>query len=297
MEVEESHQELTSLLVAAASGNEEALKAFFRALPDAYVYVPVFSPAPIQDEQIVVIGEKGEVPSQVFMTVRYEGNPCVPAFTEKRFVEQWAKREVLCVSKLFRTLLWSIGEGTWIYLNPNQEVGKEITPWEIELLKQGADAVDDLVAAQQEDSLDEIEVSPDTESFAELKRKLIPVLEIYSELEEAFLVMVKEGMGLEPRPVLGLRFAKNTSQNKREYLREEILRIADEYQGAGEQPLAVLDDLGLEHSPNWPIFSEAVPFYLAQKEVPSKEQGVSVWIKLKRLFRKAKTTSAVTSKC
>ena len=187
-------RELTELLEDAADGLPGALEAFFCALLDAEVYVPLAREG-AQCQLPAVVGQSG-AGDHGFVTVMQEGDECVPIFTEEAFVAEWAAQSIPVERKRFESLLWMISEDTWLYLNANQEVGKEITPWEIELLKKGRDAVPELAAAQSEHHPEEIEVNSDTAIYPELKRQLIAVLELVPELEEAFLVGIKQGAGI-----------------------------------------------------------------------------------------------------
>ena len=278
-EAEESGKELTAALAAAASGRPEAIKEFFRVLLSSTVVVPIKPAAP--REQAAVLG-KTTAADLGLMIINYEGHKCLPIFSERAFAEFWLKERGSTTEKELKSLLWLIGEDTWMYLNPNQEVGKEISAWEVERLKQGTDAIDELTAAQEEDSsLDELELEHSPDGYEELKRKLIPILEIYPQLEEAFLIEIKEAGEGSRRPVLGIKYAGKISASKKEYVKNEILRVAEEYRKESEALLHVADDLADEKNVNEPLFREAMPFYLARKPLPRSGFAARLWNSLR----------------
>lgn len=254
------------LLLDAADEKPGAAEAFYELLLRSEVYVPTQGGG---NGEVSEIGNS-HVDELGFVTVDYEGQECLPIFSEPSFLYQWAGNEVPYVKKNFSSLIWLIGE-TWLYLDSNQEAGKEITAWEIELLKKGKDSIPELVAASSENPFLELEVETNSELFKELKRQLIPVLELSQKLVEAFIVGIKQDG--QTRPMLGLRY-NNVADSERKYIREELQHVSDD--------IVIVDDLGA--GPNDNFFREATPFFIKQK--PIANQNNSFFESVKNLFKK-----------
>lgn len=267
-DMDEIGQKVTILLEAAAEGRPGAAEAFFEMLLESRVFVgvdPAKAKATPADPMII-----GEVKNEEhgLITVTYDAKECVPIFSEKAFLEKWAGVDLPVQEIEMKKLLWMIGEETWLYLNSNQEVGREITPWEIARLKQGVDAIPEIVAAENDNPLEDIEVRSDSELYPELKRELLPVLEIYPELQEAFIVAVKEGGSEMEKPLVGVKYAK-IPKAKRLYLNGEIEALLKDFMPEEHMAASVvIDDLGDPSSPNHSLFEDATPFYIATKPFP-----------------------------
>lgn len=273
-----SGRELTELLGAAADDRPGAVEAFFECLLRSSIYIPLTTPvAPDQIEQqdaapSASIAGDG-LGKHNFVTVQYDGRECVPIFSEKPFVEDWADRELACAYKPFKTVLWLLSADSWMYLNPSQEIGKELTDWEIDLLKRGAEAIPELAAGVRDEPLTEIEVRADAGLYPEFKKKLLPILELYPELEQAFLVAVKEGGSDAEKPMIGLRWAGG-NKGKREYVKSEIENAAAELRPGGIDSIFVADDLENPKSPNHTIFGEATPFFFRKPYDQPENSGL-----------------------
>jgi len=270
-------QQLTLLLEAAADNLDGAQATFFRALLDSKVFVPL-QPGLQAPKTLSKVGSGEDHIGKIgFATVEYQGSATLPIFTEESFVADWAEAETAVAEQEFQSLLWLLGEDTWLYLNPAQEVGKEITPWEIEQLKKGPTAVDELVAALNEETEEpDLIISPADNAFPEFKNKLLPILQIYPELQEAFLVGIQETNEGDIKPALGVKYAGIT-EAKRLYLRSELENASKNYL-PGHQQLFLVDDLDNPQSSNWKLFQDATPFYIGQRvSFRSKKSFIGRW--------------------
>lgn len=253
--------ELAKLLNQAADDKPGAAQSFFELLLESDVYIPVQKDNKKSSEPVEI--GKAHVDQLGYLTVDYEGNECLPVFTEEDYLHHWAKREIGVAKKDFKSLLWLLGDSLWLYIDAEQEVGKEITAWEISMLKKGVEAVPDVVAALggDEQAFD-IEVDNSSSLYPELKRKLLPILELAKNLEEAFLISVKEDDSETDSAMLGLKYSTE-DKNQKQFIRDEINFL--------EYNIIVVDNLG--SGPNDTLFDEATPFYIAQK--PSKKSFLS----------------------
>mgnify|MGYP000325942580 CR=1 FL=1 len=273
----DSKVELTKILEDAANGEPGAVAAFFMRLLISGVYVPLHPSV----ERTTDNGAQPILGSESFralnyMTVLHDGKEIMPIFSEEIFVGEWAEREFEYAEVKFSSLIELLGDDVALHLNPGQDVGKEITPWEIAELRKGSDAIPDLVQLlAEEDGGGEIEVRSSGEIFPDLQRGLLPVLELYTELREAFIVAVKEPAAESERPAIGLRFLGIT-EGKRRYLVSELENAAKE-QLPSHLSLIVCDDLDDHRSPHLGLFTDVTPFYIAATEPPATSP-------VKRLF-------------
>ena len=257
--------QLAILLEDAADEKPGAAEAFYELLLNSEVFIPTHS----TKEKIFEVGSS-HADQLGFMTINYEGQECLPIFSQESFIYEWAGKEVSFTKKSFSSLLWLVGD-MWLYLDSNQLAGKEITAWEIELLKKGKDTIPELVAASSENPLLELEVETNSDLFAELKRQVIPVLELSSKLEAAFMVGIKDDGNT--KPMLGLKYGKVTDA-ERKYIRDELLQVSEQ--------LLIVDDIGVGASDSF--FNDATPFFIAQKEIKNAEN--SIFSEIKKLFTK-----------
>lgn len=265
--VDKEGQELTLLLNHAADGLPGAVEAFLERLLSGHVYVPLRGlPGTTENSgpDVALVGEDS-AEERGFLTVVYDSKPCLPIFSQEQYLLEWAEREMPFVRKTFKSLLWIVGDDNWMYINPNQEVGKEITEWEIARLRQGVEAIPEIVASLSEVPYAEIEVRSGEDLYPELKRKLLPILELYPELNEAFLVTVKEGDAEAEKPLLGVKWAK-VKDAKRIYVKHELEECIKDFLSEKGGHITVIDDLGDKSSHNHTLFADSTPFYFANRE-------------------------------
>jgi hypothetical protein len=65
-------------------------------------------------------------------------------------MELWCSRQLNHSVVFFKSLLQSVPNDWWLCLNPGSDLEKEFSPWEISLLKQGLDALPEIIADWQD---------------------------------------------------------------------------------------------------------------------------------------------------
>lgn len=254
--------QITALLSDAANGKVDALAKLYEALLQAKLF---YQPKVKKDpKQISSIGDSHQGKFG-FETIIQDGQEILPIFSSESYLRVWNDDPDIVVREIeFDKLIWLIGNKISLHLNPAQEIGKEISPWEIELLKSGKDAIAELVAEQEDTESLEISLRSGPELFPELKTNLLPILEIYPELEEAFLVTYQEDSSNKEQPILGIKYHK-IDTTKRAYIKTELENASLEFMPL-EQQLSIVDDLENPDSPNQKLFQKTTPFYFAQKK-------------------------------
>ena len=180
-------------------------------------------------------------------------------FTEEPFLFSWAEKEINCSDDLFKKLIWKIPPNTCLHLNPNQSIGKIFTPLEIELFKK--EDFEELTNIIKEDEIDDFEIHEIGPEFLKLKSALLPVLTIYEELEEAYLLTIKERSSNSPRALVGIKYKNSITDEKIKYIRSEIERTANEFLISPFTGIFIVDDLHDIKSPNQTLFIDFEPFY------------------------------------
>ncbi len=268
--------ELTNLLNKAAAGNEkQSATDFFRALLSSQVFVVYANAA---SESPTIVGQ-GSADSLGLLSVKLQGRVLVPVFTEETMATFWSEGRYRVGPREFKSLIWGLGDSTWVYLNPSQEVGKEFSPWEIEQLRKGEDALEEIISELFDEGDGDVEVRPlEIPNLQELILSLTSILESYPDINEGFLIGICSGSSPDVNPVLGIKKSE-LSPEKGALLREEIYALRERFFPPNFD-FVVIDDLADSNSPNGRLFAEATPFYIAQKEL--SQSPISVKGLLKR---------------
>jgi len=117
-------------------------------------------------------------PFSNLLTIVADEQETIPVFTSEEELLSWAKEpmEFNCISG--KVLCERAPESAWISINPSGEWGKELSAWEISLLKQGEESFDELVAEQLQESDPHVIFKPLLEEQKErISAILEPILE------------------------------------------------------------------------------------------------------------------------
>ncbi len=262
----DSNQLLTTTLQKAAETlSYPDLEKFFHNFLEAVVFIPANLNSNPQKE-VPIIGQP-ELNKTPYLMIHADELSTLPIFSEENFLISWAEREIHVVEQKVSTLLWQLPPNTILHLNPNQEIGKEFSPIEIEFLKNGKDAIPELVALAQEEEQQDLEIELPSDELLKLVPALLPVLQIYPELDEAFLLAIREVESSSARALIGLKYSKPLENEKINYIRSEIERTAQEFLLSPFTGVFIVDDLGNPHSPNQSLFLDFIPFYKNKNNV------------------------------
>ena len=265
--------ELLIFLERAFGGARDDVSRFLNLLFSLEFFVPLpleapssvesGSPGPLREGGGRALDPVGPDDCCYFCVIS-EGKFSVPIFSEMAFLRSWAGDDLRCAQEPFLTILASLPPDFWLHLNPSQEYGKEFSPWEIDRLKRGPESVEEVVF-ELAAFPDELEVDSGGHLFGDLKRQLLPILESYSGVREAFLLSVSGdelGQGL---PFLGLRCAGISSEGL-DGLRAELRSVVDSGVG-GVRDILLVDDIDNFANTRALLFKEQLPFYVAQRKL------------------------------
>jgi len=259
-------EELQILLEAAAVGNRKAAKKFYDYLWTAEVCIPV-----------KMTSKREHSPGDDFITVEHEGRRIIPIFSSEEALRQWDEGESCnFVKKEFKSFLWLIPKETWLHFDGGLEYGKEISPWELERLKDGGvSAFDDILDEVMGVDESQVTIYPLTEEYNQLKQELTYVLESYPAVKEASLIKIKlespvgdaqwasriENDNKNPQLVLGIKH-DGLSEEKLQLLNEDIEQFSVS-KFENKSALMLVQDLHLPNSLYRSWFADSVPFYIA----------------------------------
>lgn len=251
-----TNQFLTEILEKAANSlSYDEIEKFLLALIDASVFIPIKE---TRGKNMSIIGEQSHDSSDyVFSSDNNE--QILPIFTEEKFIHSWSENEFNLSKELFKSILWKIPPQTSIHINPGQNIGKIFNPLEIELLKNKD--IDELIHIIKEDEVDEFQIYEISDDFKEFKSALLPVVSIYENLIEAYLLTIKEDATTSPRALIGIKYSTQPKPEHASYIRSEIERTAKEFLISPFSGIFIVDDLHNEKSPNQTLFIDFEPFY------------------------------------
>lgn len=248
---------LSEKLKRAADGKETDIKDFFTALLTSKIFIPSLPKAP----STPMIGSLKTESDTAYQYIDYEESRCIPIFSSQEFLEEWADGNMQFVEEAFSTFLWSIPSDVWAYLDPAQDVGKELSPWEIQLLKLGEDSIEELIHGVQETEQENFEIEDATETLNQAKEPLINILEAYTVIDECYLLALRESEGQDERALIGIRYNSELDSEKRDQIRAEIASALKDLLPKPHCEAFIVDDLIDPNSMNHALFLDYPSFY------------------------------------
>jgi len=256
--------ELQILLKQAYEEKEGAARSFFEALLQSRVLVglrPVVAPP----GDVPGPGNQATEELQRFLTVEVEGRRTLPVFSEESFTKEWVGEDFLFEHREFSTLLRVLGPETWLHLDAGQEYGREISPWEIDLLKRGPEAIEAVLQEEGESGAAELEVDSRPESLEEFKKRISIAAEPYSWIAELKLLSIRNSEKSDWVPVVGIKLVDGESpaEQLRSQFKQEIIDLIAEYQ---KPKPVIIEENSDTFDPHLSLVQQAVPFYIRQLE-------------------------------
>lgn len=273
--------ELEEQMLRASEGNEQAAEKFYRAffgcnffVPERYQQQQLRNPPDYPNDFVNVLGVKNA-----------DGAVLVPIFTKAENIERWAGQGLVHKEMSGTKLLELVPKGWSLCINPAGEVEKEISPWEIELLRGGESGIpaimDELFSAELIETLMLHPVKDD--EYSELKSTLIQEASKIAEVQALYLLK-EEGKDLEDKIVYSVVLGIETSAESHEdvvEIKETLGAVADRVQIGGD-PVRVRIGDSVKDNVMLGIFLEIKPFY----ESLARQRNPSILNKISGLFGK-----------
>ncbi|MCB0329330.1 MAG: SseB family protein [Bdellovibrionales bacterium] len=201
----------------------------------------------------------------------------VPAFTSQEELDEWSGREALEPHTLSGLeLCRRVPDDWWITLNPSGDWGKEISPWEVKLLRDNEAGLDELIAEQLRGEDEAVTFSPiSAEQQSEWRSELQGILNSHPEILEIY-GGIHKGEKSSERYLFGVVAANSDASSE----------IAESVQGAlaklliGDLPFDAYFGKSLEESPSLSIFRFSPPIVSKESHTPPR----NFLSKLRNLF-------------
>lgn len=213
---------LEHALAVAIDGDASAQRRFFEVLLEATLVVPErHQPRPLTDSP--------RYPNEFFnvLGLQHGERVVVPVFSRADGIERWCGNPLRHRMLRFSDLLATIPDEWWVCVNPGGGVEKELSPWELGLLRSGragiAEIVEDLGAATATTTV-EIRALKDGE-YPELRRLLGEFATSCIDISRVFILR-EEGGGERTAVVLIGVECFTSDQPGLDKVREEVGVVA-----------------------------------------------------------------------
>jgi len=225
---------IESALDRAAAGDVAAGRLFLQLFLTTPLVVP-------NRRQTVPMGGLATYPSELISLLALDdgGRSLVPVFSQETFVSDWCGRDLQTRTLTGSELLAILPDTWWVGVNLGREASKELSPWELNLLKTNRpDALDEIIREIFSISEDDL---PDYEPFDEKHSPdLTAALAAYAQSEPDIVaitlvreVIVRNGSRQVNRLLVGFS-APRASASARAQLQDSLSRRAALYQIGGD---------------------------------------------------------------
>ncbi len=185
----------------ALEGDSRAVRTFFECLLGARFLVP-------ERHQDRPLSDTPPYPNDLLniLGIKAPGRVIVPIFTRGELIEGWCGVALRHRTMGFAELLAIMPDEWWLCLNPGAEVEKEISPWELGLLKSGPQVIDELIAEfESENSAPTVQIrAPGDTEYGELRRGLLDYAAGEPQVARLFLLREEGGEHREPIVLVGV---------------------------------------------------------------------------------------------
>lgn len=213
------------------------------------------------------------------MAVTAQEQEIIPAFTTQEELQLWAKEPLEWVSMTGEILCQRAPETMWISINPSGKWGKELSAWEIALLAQGKESLEELVAEQLQHTDPHITFQGLTEEQAErIVSATRPALEEYPAIQAVFAgIQITESA--QESYLIGALITDEQEQESIHTLLQERI------QGAliGDNPFSLVVGTSLDTSPELALFKFSDPLIQNNDGLPTQRTSLmkklGQWIK------------------
>ena len=246
-------------MLEALEGNRSAAAEFFRAFLDGPLYIP-------ERVQAQPMSDQPEYPNDFFylLGLRAEDRTIIPAFSRPDLVSEWCGSSLRQKTMSGKELLGVVPEDWWVTVNPGLDVEKELSPWELDRLREGEPAFPELIA-----ELFPLEARPTLslepvpeEEYRELVDVLRKEAENHSQINNLYLareaVEENESDALPPI-LLGVEATCKSADQQKSI--EDALQRAGSVTQIGAEPLRIRIGASLEGNLLLGAFTGIEPFY------------------------------------
>jgi len=275
---EADHGEIGALLAAAAAGDSAAVRRFYTAL----IAGPLFVPERQQERPLT---DSPRYPNDFvnILGVQDRERVVVPVFSDASLIEQWCGVQLRYRSMSGTQLFQLLPDGWWLTINPGAEVEKEISPWEVDLLRGGTASIGALaeeLEAERASSTVQLQV-PGPDEYAGLREALAVIAPTLPELKHLFLL---REVGQRTWLLVGaeVEAGREVAERIGATLQAEANRAQ-----IGAEPVRVLAGGTDDRTMILGLFKRTAPFYTAARGAAPTPSGGGVLSRIRsRLFQR-----------
>lgn len=271
---EEQNSLIEENALKAAEGEAAALALMLRGILDGPLYVP-------NRRQSSELTFKPKYPNELvsIMGVDDRERVVTPVFSRPAFIVEWCGQQLAYSRHTFQSLASVLPAGWWLTINPGQDIEKEISPWEIEKLREGERAIPEVIdELSRETSIDQsIEIRSPDGRYKELQSALSDaaranpkIISLYLAVESSQTIEQKERETL----LVGIECSA-LNQNELEAIKIDFEKISDLHLVGDNESKIFAGKRG--SSIILGVFKGILPFYTAASE------GAGIGLFFKRL--------------
>lgn len=257
------NKEIEESMSLASFGYEDAARRFF----EAFLSGPLFVPERYQERPIANLPEYENDFVNV-LGLQDGSRVIVPVFTDPSYIETWCGNPLSYKSVNGQKLFEMLPEEWWISVNPGSEIEKEISPWEVDLLRGGTSGIDAILAELFPREVTELlEVRPVRENEQrDLKLELAQFAASHPEIARLYM-LIEIGRDIDEEDVVTLLLgvqAEIRASDEADSLREEIKGMAERALIGSGEAVRVMIGTSIEDNLMLGMFRKEKPFYERQ---------------------------------
>lgn len=255
-----ANQVLEESLQLAASGDLAAAKKLFIAFLDG----PLFVPERFQSQPLSDLAEYPD-PFLNVLAIQNGEQATVPVFSNKDLIAKWCGNPLRYRSLTGIELSSLIPEDWWISINPGSSIGKELSPWEVEQLKLGKEAIPALIEENfpaDQDAAFTVQAVK-AEELSDLKDALINTAKNRNEILKLYLLReLKSSPGEKSDDATLLLGVETKLKDEKQHaaLRDELTALCKPYLIGAEDLSVILASKALPKV-SFKIFKTLGPIY------------------------------------
>lgn len=177
---------LEDLMELCIEGQSSALRSFYQTLlRSEFVVAERFQAQTLSDAPVY--------PNQFFniLAVQAKDYVVVPCFTQAAMLKEWSGNELTNRKMSFTQMLSVLPAEWWICINPGMQVEKELSSWELGLLRSGPESIDEIVDELSSDQeLSSVEfASLEGQEYQNLKAALLELASNQTDITRIDLLL------------------------------------------------------------------------------------------------------------
>ncbi len=258
---------LEQYLLPALEGDRAAAQSFFEAFLREVLFVP-------ERRQAQKMSDEPRYPDEFLniLGVQDKERVLVPAFSRPEMIPEWCGSELATRRITGTELLKLLPSDWWICINPGADVEKELSPWEIDQLKEGSAGIPAVLDEIYQDAIVEpLEVrAVEAHEYPSLHDSLRSFAEKNPAISKMYLIR-QSGKDADEtiihKLLLGLEV--DAAQDRVDTLKDEAQNLVDRCQ-VGNDKVSVYSTIAGRGDMSFGLFGKSEPFYINPAGIKAK---------------------------